>query len=62
MEAMMSSFSNDVTIKTQIPAEVSDSRKVRLGGACPSLPQVRIAPAEVADSRKVRLGGACPAF
>jgi len=62
MEAMMNSFSKDVTIKTQIPAEVSDSRKVRLGGACPSLPQVRVAPAEVADSRKVRLGGACPAI
>jgi hypothetical protein len=58
----MSSISKDVTIKTQIPAEIADSRKVRLGGACPNLPPVRIAPAEVADSRKVRLGGAYPAF
>lgn len=58
----MSNISNDVTIKTQIPAEITDSRKVRLGGACPSLPAVRIAPADVTDNRKVRLGGACPAF
>jgi hypothetical protein len=33
---MMSSISNDVTIKTQIPAEIADSRAVRLGGACPA--------------------------
>jgi hypothetical protein len=58
----MSSISIDVKIKSQIPAEIADSRTVRLGGAYPSLPPVRVAPAEVADSRKVRLGGAYPAF
>ena len=58
----MSSISKEVTIKTQSPAEIADNRKVRLGGACPSLPTVRIAPVEVADSRKVRIGGACPAL
>jgi hypothetical protein len=58
---MMSSISNDVIIKTQVPAEIVDNRKVRLGGTYPSLPLVRIPPAEVADNRKVRLGGTCPA-
>ncbi len=58
----MSNILNDMVIKAQIPADIADSRKVRIGGAYPSLPPVRIAPAEVADSRKVRLGGAYPAL
>jgi hypothetical protein len=50
-----------MTTQKQIPANVADDGKVRLGGTSPSLP-IRIAPASVADSGKVRIGGTSPAL
>ena len=51
----------DMTTQKQVPANIADGSKVRLGGASPSLP-VRIAPASIADSGKVRIGGASPSL
>ena len=50
-----------MTTQKQIPANIADNGKVRLGGSSPSLP-IRIAPASVADSGRVRLGGSSPAL
>jgi hypothetical protein len=50
-----------MTTQKQIPANVADNGKVRLGGASPSLP-IRIPPASIADSGKVRVGGVSPAL
>jgi len=58
----MSTQKSDMSVVAQVPANVVDSGKVRLGGAYPSLTPVRIVPAAIADTRKVRLGGACPAL
>ena len=45
----------------QIPANIADNGKVRVGGFFPSLP-VRTPPANVADNGKVRIGGFFPAL
>ena len=58
----MHSKSSDVTRSVEVPANIADSGKVKLGGASPSLPSVRRVPAGVADSGKVKLGGASPAL
>lgn len=57
----MHSKSSDVTRSVDVPANIADSGKVRLGGASPSLP-VRAVPPTIADSGKVKLGGASPAL
>ena len=44
-------------MREQVPANIVDSGKVRLGGQSPSLP-----PANVADTGKVRLGGQSPSL
>lgn len=49
-------------MQKQIPANIADTGKVRLGGNVPSFGPVRVAPASVADSGKVRLGGNCPSL
>lgn len=41
----------------QVPTNVADSGKIRLGGTAPSLPPVRSTPASIADTGKVRTGG-----
>jgi hypothetical protein len=48
-------------VQKQIPVNITDNGKVRIGGASPSLP-IRIAPASIADNGKVRIGGASPAL
>jgi hypothetical protein len=40
----------------------SDTGKVRLGGASPSLPPTRVVSTATADNGKVRLGGASPSL
>jgi hypothetical protein len=47
--------------KVEVPENIEDSGKVRLGGHFPSLPPVRPTPA-IEDSGKVRLGGHSPAL
>ena len=50
-----------MTTQKQIPANIVDTSKVRLGGSSPSLP-VRVAPATIADTGKVRIGGSSPSL
>lgn len=40
------------------PAQVADSGKLRIGGACRILPPAT-KPAQVADTGRIRMGGAC---
>lgn len=51
----------NMTTQKQIPANIVDTSKVRLGGSSPSLP-VRVAPATIADTGKVRIGGSSPSL
>ena len=51
----------DMTTQKQVPANIVDGSKVRLGGASPSL-AVRIVPASIADGGKVRIGGVSPSL
>jgi hypothetical protein len=51
----------NMTTQKQVPANIADCSKVRLGGASPSLP-VRVAPATIADTGKVRMGGSSPSL
>jgi hypothetical protein len=47
----------EITMQKQIPMNVADSGKVRLGGVAPSFPST-----SVKDSGKVRLGGVAPSL
>lgn len=50
-----------MTTQKQIPVNIADKGKVRMGGSSPSLP-VRVAPATIADTGKVRMGGSSPSL
>lgn len=39
------------------PAQIADSGKLRIGGACRILPATK--PEQIADSGRIRIGGAC---
>ena len=57
-----SSKKQEVKMQKQIPTNIADNGKVRLGGESPSYLPVRAAPVSVADTGKVRLGGLSPLF
>jgi hypothetical protein len=49
-------------MKPEVPANIADSGRVRLGGVAPSLPPCKPPPQDVRDEGKVRLGGVAPSI
>lgn len=45
-------------IEKQIPTNIADNGKVRIGNASPPLPPISLPPASIADNGKVRIGNA----
>jgi hypothetical protein len=62
LSSRSSSNKQESKMNKQVPANIADGGKVRLGGNTPACQPVRPAPASVADSGKVRLGGNGPRF
>jgi hypothetical protein len=59
---MQSERKNAASSVRPAEAKSQDTGKVRLGGASPSLPPVRVVSTATADNGKVRLGGASPSL